>query len=173
MPKKDADTVSLSPETALILPLSVPNSSTVKNSQLLHDLLSQLPGTNLPGERSLHRRLQPLSPHQPLSLRSLFLQRRFRSQRLSLPSLRFQTGENNHNLVRTILPNGRKLASLTQENLNLLFSHINAVPRKVLVGKTPYEVFRFFYGTTILTKLGIQPIPPDAVTLQPFLLKIE
>lgn len=81
--------------------------------------------------------------------------------------------ENNHNLVRTILPNGRKLASLTQENLNLLFSHINAVPRKVLGGKTPYEVFRFFYGTTILTKLGIQPIPPDAVTLQPFLLKIE
>lgn len=81
--------------------------------------------------------------------------------------------ENNHNYVRDILPNGRDLENLTQEDLALMFSHINSVPRKVLGGKTPYEVFSFFYGEAILHKLGIRRIEPDAVTLQPYLLKIE
>lgn len=81
--------------------------------------------------------------------------------------------ENNHNFVRNILPNGRQLSSLTQDDLNLMFSHINSVPRKILGGKTPYEVFSFLYSEDILHKLGIFRIQPDAVTLQPFLLKIE
>ena len=81
--------------------------------------------------------------------------------------------ENNHNFVRDILPNSRNLASLTQNDLNLMFSHINSVPRKSLNGKTPYEVFSFFYGQDILNKLGITKIHPDTVTLQPYLLKIE
>ena len=81
--------------------------------------------------------------------------------------------ENNHNFVRNILPNSRKLEALTQDDLNLMFSHINSVPRKSLNGKTPYEVFSFFYGQDILNKLGITKIHPDAVTLQPYLLKIE
>ncbi|EHI56798.1 hypothetical protein HMPREF9333_00048 [Johnsonella ignava ATCC 51276] len=57
--------------------------------------------------------------------------------------------------------------------LNLLFSHINSVPRKVLGGRTPYDVFSFFYGEEIIHKMGIRRIDPDEVTLQPFLLKIE
>ena len=81
--------------------------------------------------------------------------------------------ENNHNYVRNILPNGRKLEGLTQHDLNLLFSHINSVPRKVLGGRTPYDVFSFFYGEEIIHKMGIRRIDPDEVTLQPFLLKIE
>ena len=81
--------------------------------------------------------------------------------------------ENNHNYVRDILPNGRKLAGLTQQDLNLMFSHINSVPRKVLGSRTPYDVFSFFYGEEILHKMGLERIAPDAVTLQPYLLKIE
>lgn len=81
--------------------------------------------------------------------------------------------ENNHNYVRDILPNGCRLEGLTQQDLNLMFSHINSVPRKVLGGKTPYEVFAFFYGEDVLHKMGIERIAPDAVTLQPYLLKIE
>lgn len=81
--------------------------------------------------------------------------------------------ENNHNYVRDILPNGRNLAGLTQRDLNLMFSHINSVPRRVLGGRTPYDVFSFFYGEKILHKMGIERIAPDAVTLQPYLLKIE
>lgn len=81
--------------------------------------------------------------------------------------------ENNHNYVRDILPNERNLENLTQEDLNLVFSHINSVPRKVLGGRTPYEAFSFFYGEEVLTKMGIKRISPDSVTLQPYLLKIE
>ena len=38
--------------------------------------------------------------------------------------------ENNHNYVRDILPNGKKLSKLTQEDINLMFSHINSTPRQ-------------------------------------------
>ena len=81
--------------------------------------------------------------------------------------------ENNHNFIREILPNGRNLAHLTQEQLDLMFSHINSVPRKSLGGKTPYEAFTFFYGEEIPKKLNIQKIEKDRVTLKPYLLKIK
>lgn len=81
--------------------------------------------------------------------------------------------ENNHNYVRDILPNGRKLSSLTQKDIDLMFSHINSTPREVLGGRTPYEVFAFFYGEEMLRKLNIEKIERDAVTLMPYLLKIR
>ena len=81
--------------------------------------------------------------------------------------------ENNHNLVRNIIPNGSYLKNLTQADLELMFSHINSTPRKVLNGKTPYEAFEFLYGDDILKKLKIQKIAKDTVTLQPYLLKLS
>lgn len=81
--------------------------------------------------------------------------------------------ENNHNLVRNILPNKRILDNLTQEDLELMFSHINSTPRKSLGGRTPYEVFTYFYGDDVLKKLNIKRIEKDMVTLQPYLLKIK
>jgi len=81
--------------------------------------------------------------------------------------------ENNHNYVRDILPNGKSLKEITQQDLDLMFSHINSAPRKVLNGRTPYEAFEFLYGNEILTKLNIQKIEKDMVTLQPYLLKIK
>lgn len=81
--------------------------------------------------------------------------------------------ENNHNFVRNILPNGRDLEKLSQDDLNLMFSHINSVPRKVLGGRTPYEVFTYFYEDKVLKKLSIHKIEKDTVTLQPYLLKIK
>ncbi len=81
--------------------------------------------------------------------------------------------ENNHNFVREILPNGMSWTKLTQEKVDLMFSHINSVPRNSLGGKTPYEAFAFFYGSEILDKLNIQKIAKDKVTLKPYLLKIK
>lgn len=81
--------------------------------------------------------------------------------------------ENNHNYVRNIIPNGKSLKNLTQEDLNLMFSHINSAPRASLNGKTPYEAFEFLYGNEILKKLNVQKIEKDMVTLQPYLLKIK
>ena len=81
--------------------------------------------------------------------------------------------ETNHNFVRNILPNGKSLKNISQDDLNLMFSHINSVPRGNLGGKTPYDVFTYFYGEKVLKKLGIQKIEKDMVTLKPYLLKIK
>lgn len=81
--------------------------------------------------------------------------------------------ETNHNFVRNILPNGTSLKNISQDDLNLMFSHINSVPRGNLGGRTPYDVFTYFYGDTVLKKLGIQRIEKDMVTLKPYLLKIK
>lgn len=81
--------------------------------------------------------------------------------------------ENNHNYVRDIIPNGRDLKNLTQEDVDLMFSHINSTPRESLNDKTPYEVFSFFYGEDLLRKLNITRIDKDAVTLMPYLLNLK
>ena len=74
--------------------------------------------------------------------------------------------ENNHNFIREILPNGQAWTHLTQEKIDLMFSHINSVPRESLGGKTPYEVFTFIYGKTLADKLNIQKIAKDEVNLK-------
>ncbi len=79
--------------------------------------------------------------------------------------------ENNHNFIREILPNGQSWTNLTQDKVNLMFSHINSVPRKSLGNKTPYEAFSFLYGEEILNKLNIQKIAKDEVNTTPRLLK--
>jgi IS30 family transposase len=79
--------------------------------------------------------------------------------------------ENNHNFIREILPNGKDWSHLTQDKLNLMFSHINSTPRENLGGKTPYEIFSFIYGEDLANKLNIQKIAKDEVTTNPRLLK--
>ena len=87
--------------------------------------------------------------------------------------------ENTHNYVRDIIPNEVDLTNLTQEDLDLMFSHINSTPRASLNGKTPYEMFSFLYGNpdnpnyakNLLKKLGISEIARDEVVLKPYLLK--
>lgn len=66
---------------------------------------------------------------------------------------------------------GRKYddyVEFVKDKLDLMFSHINSVPRKSLGGKTPYEAFEFFYGKDTLDKFNIQKIKEDEVTLQPY-----
>ena len=76
-----------------------------------------------------------------------------------------------NNFIRDIIQKKKNMKDLTQDKLDLMFSHINSVPRKSLGGKTPYEAFEFFYGKETLDKLNIQKIEKDKVTLQPYLLK--
>ena len=79
--------------------------------------------------------------------------------------------ENNHNFIREILPNGQDWSHLTQEKLDLMFSHINSTPRENLGDKTPYEIFTFIYGEELANKLNIQKIAKDEVNTSPRLLK--
>jgi len=79
--------------------------------------------------------------------------------------------ENNHLFIREILPNGQDWSYLTQEKIDLMFSHINSTPREALGNKTPYEVFTFIYGKELAKKLNIQEILKDEVNTTPRLLK--
>lgn len=79
--------------------------------------------------------------------------------------------ENNHILIRDILPKKLDLNFLTQEKLDTMFSHLNSTPRASLGGKTPYEVFTFLYGKKVAEKLRIKEIKRDDVCLTPSLLK--
>jgi IS30 family transposase len=78
--------------------------------------------------------------------------------------------ENNHNYVRDIIPNGYPMDCLAQEDIDLMFSHINSTPRRSLGDKTPYEVFGFMYGEDTANALNIINIPRDEVILKPRLI---
>ena len=79
--------------------------------------------------------------------------------------------EKNHTLLRDIVPSGTSFDSFTQETVDLMFSHINNVKRASLNGKTPYELFTFFYGEETTAALGIKQIPAQEVIQSPKLLK--
>ena len=79
--------------------------------------------------------------------------------------------ENNHILLRYVVPKNADLSQLTQKKLDLIFSHINSLPREKLGGKTPYEMFKFIYGKEIMERLNIKEIKNDDVNLTPSLLK--
>ena len=79
--------------------------------------------------------------------------------------------ENNHLFIREILPKGQDWTHLTQDKVDLMFSHINSTPRKSLGNKTPHEVFTYIYGTEVANKLNIQKIAKDEVCTTPHLLK--
>ncbi len=78
--------------------------------------------------------------------------------------------ENNHNFIREILPNGQSWCNLSQDKVDLMFSHINSTPRESLGGKTPYEIFTFIYGKQLADKLNIQKIAKDEVSTTPRLI---
>ena len=79
--------------------------------------------------------------------------------------------EKNHTLFRDIVPKGSSFDNFTQDTVNLIFSHVNGVKRKVLNGKSPYEMFAFVFGYVVPTILGVQEIPAALVVQSPKLLK--
>lgn len=79
--------------------------------------------------------------------------------------------EKNHTLFRDIVPKGDSFDHFSQETVNLIFSNVNGVKRKLLNGKSPYEVFVFTYGKHIADLFGIFYVPADMVIQSPKLLK--
>ena len=71
--------------------------------------------------------------------------------------------EKNHTLIRDILPKGTSFDNLTQEDINLVCSHVNSVKRAALNGKSAYELFAFTYGEEIPKLLGISKKPTEHV----------
>ena len=83
------------------------------------------------------------------------------------PSSPFEKGscEVNHELLRRILPKGTSFDDLTQNDINLIMSHINSYKRKKLNNVSPYKMFSTIYGKDTIDKLGIQEIEPNNVSL--------
>lgn len=89
------------------------------------------------------------------------------------PSSPHQKGaiENNHALIRRIVPKGKSFDPYDQENINLMMNHINSYTRKKLNDKSPFVVFSFFHGSVVIEKLGLECVPPNDIILKPKLLK--
>ena len=81
--------------------------------------------------------------------------------------------EREHREERRILLHGVSFDTLTQDDVNLVASHVASYTRGVLDGKTPYDVFTEKFGEPgrkLLDALGIVKIPANEVTLDPILL---
>ena len=83
--------------------------------------------------------------------------------------------ENNHNLFRYVCPSGadlKKIGLRSQEDVDLIFSHVNSYKRESLMGKSPIEVFNFFHDdSNILEKLEIKEIDSESIDLTVNLIK--
>lgn len=79
--------------------------------------------------------------------------------------------EKNHTLFRDIVPKGVSFDDFTQDTVNLIFSHVNAVKRKQFNGKSAYDMFTFAYSVKLAEVLGISYIPPTEVIQSQLLLK--
>ena len=80
--------------------------------------------------------------------------------------------ENNHTLFREIVETGTSFDDWTQDNVNLIFSHINAVKRKQFNGKSSYDMFSFTYSKELSVALGISFVAPKDVIQTSKLLKL-
>ena len=78
--------------------------------------------------------------------------------------------EKNHTLFRDIAKTGTSFDDFTQETVNLIFSHINAVKRKQFNGKSAYDMFSFYYSEVLASALGISFVPANQVIQSPKLL---
>jgi len=88
------------------------------------------------------------------------------------PSSPFEKGscEVNHELLRRILPKGTSFDDLTQDDINIIMSHINSYKKK-LNNVSPITMFSTIYGKDTVDKLGIQEIEPNKVSLSKSILK--
>lgn len=79
--------------------------------------------------------------------------------------------ERNHEFIRYIIPKSKTLDGLTQEDINLMFSHINSYIRASNQNKTPFELVKERFGSEFLELIGIKHVEPNDVVLKPKLLK--
>lgn len=79
--------------------------------------------------------------------------------------------ENNHENIRKILPKGTSFDDLTQEDVNIVMSHVNSMRRKEYNDRTAIERFIERFGEKAFAKLGLKAIAANDVCLLPSLLK--
>ena len=88
------------------------------------------------------------------------------------PYSSFEKGsiENNHELIRRVIPQGISLSIYNHEEINLLASNINSLFREELDGKCPFDLISKYIDEETLKSLGYEKISPEKVKLIPELL---
>lgn len=79
--------------------------------------------------------------------------------------------ERNHEYIRMVLPKGTDFDDLTQEDVDVMMSHINSYARPALGDSRPVDEFEKRFGERIRLRLGIQKVEARNIELRPALLK--
>ena len=79
--------------------------------------------------------------------------------------------EKNHEYIRYVIPKGRSMYKYTQDDINLLASHINSTARDSLNGATPFDLAELLIDKKIPLLTGQHKVSPDSVMLKPALLE--
>ena len=79
--------------------------------------------------------------------------------------------ENNHELIRKVIPKGQSMDNLTQRDISILMSNVNSYKRKKLNDQSPFDAFSNRYGFKLINALNIHLIAPNNINLTPDLLK--
>ena len=79
--------------------------------------------------------------------------------------------ERNHEFIRYVIPKSTSFDNLTQDKVDLLFSHINSYVRKSNKDKTPYELVVKRFGKSFVDTINISKVKANAVNLKPSLIK--
>ena len=77
--------------------------------------------------------------------------------------------EKNHEYIRYIIPKGRSMYKYTQEDINLMASHINSTARDSLNGSSPFDLAALLKRIPLL--VGQFRIPADNICLKPSLIE--
>jgi IS30 family transposase len=81
--------------------------------------------------------------------------------------------ESAHRLIRRILPKGSSLDGLTDEDVGLVCSHVNSMPRKFLDGKPPLLLATEHLPECFFKEFDIVLIPAREIVLKPRLLGLK
>lgn len=89
------------------------------------------------------------------------------------PNSAWQKGmiERNHEFIRLVIPKGKSLEMLTENDALVLMNNINSEARDSLNGCNPYKLSLLLLNNKLHEVLNLQEIAADDVTLCPALLK--
>lgn len=80
--------------------------------------------------------------------------------------------EKNHEYIRKICPKKTTTFDrLSQEDVNLMMSHINSANRESLGGLSPFKLAKLMLPEKLLKHFGLKEVAPDEIILTPALLK--
>lgn len=79
--------------------------------------------------------------------------------------------EKNHEYIRYVIPKGRSMYRYTQDDINLMTSHINSTARDSLNGATPFDLAALLLDKKIAGLAGQVRISADDVCLKPSLIE--